>query len=68
MFAFIYLELVKKFMGDTSYHILKNGYKNFNVKYRNRIPQTSAKEDTKERLKVIKSKCIIFIFCVRQNN
>lgn len=44
MFAFIYLELVKKFMGDTSYDILKTGYKNFNVKYHNRIPQTSAKK------------------------
>ena len=44
MFAFIYLELVKKFMGESSYTILKTGYKNFNVKYRNRIPQTSAKK------------------------
>lgn len=44
MFAFIYLELVKKFMGERSYTILKTGYKNFNVKYRNRIPQTSAKK------------------------
>ena len=43
MFAFIYLELVKKFMGERSYTILKTGYKNFNVKYRNEIPQTSAK-------------------------
>lgn len=56
MFAFIYLELVKKFMGDRSYTILKTGYKNFNVKYRNRIPQTSAKKKIlRERLKVIKS-------------
>ena len=44
MFAFIYSELVKKFMGETSYTILKTGYKNFNVKYRNRIPLTSAKK------------------------
>jgi len=44
MFAFIYLEMVKKFMGECSYDILKNGYKNFNVKYRNRIPQTSARK------------------------
>jgi hypothetical protein len=44
MFAFIYLELVRKFMGESSYTILKAGYKNFNVKYRNRIPQTSAKK------------------------
>lgn len=43
MFAFIYLELVKKFIGESGYMILKTGYKNFNVKYRNRIPQTSAK-------------------------
>lgn len=44
MFAFIYLELVRKFMGERSYTILRTGYKNFNVKYRNRIPQTSAKK------------------------
>tara|TARA_B100001093_G_C26800353_1_gene1003085 strand:+ start:1279 stop:1962 length:684 start_codon:yes stop_codon:yes gene_type:complete len=44
MFAFIYLELVKKFMGDRGHLILKTGFKNFNVKYRNRIPQTSAKK------------------------
>jgi hypothetical protein len=51
MFAFIYLELVRKFMGDCSYTILKTGYKNFNVKYRNRIPQTSAKKKIlRERL------------------
>lgn len=51
MFAFIYLELVKKFMGENSYTILKTGYKNFNVKYRNRIPQTSAKKKIlRERL------------------
>tara|TARA_B100002019_G_scaffold82815_1_gene71550 strand:- start:5844 stop:6518 length:675 start_codon:yes stop_codon:yes gene_type:complete len=51
MFAFIYLELVKKFMGEGSYTILKTGYKNFNVKYRNRIPQTSAKKKIlRERL------------------
>ena len=56
MFAFIYLELVKKFMGDRSYTILKTGYKNFNVKYRNRIPQTSArKKILRERLKLIKT-------------
>ncbi len=51
MFAFIYLELVRKFMGERSYTILKTGYKNFNVKYRNRIPQTSAKKKIlRERL------------------
>ena len=51
MFAFIYLELVKKYMGDSGYMILKAGYKNFNVKYRNRIPQTSAKKKLlRERL------------------
>jgi hypothetical protein len=44
MFAFIYLELVKKYMGNREYTILKTGYKNFNVKYRNRIPQTSSKK------------------------
>lgn len=44
MFAFIYLELVKKYMGDSGYMILKTGFKNFNVKYRNRIPQSSAKK------------------------
>ena len=44
MFAFIYLELVKKYMGVESYKILKSGYKEFNVKYHNRIPQTSAKK------------------------
>jgi hypothetical protein len=42
MFAFIYLELVKKYMGDREHTILKTGYKNFNVKYHNRIPQTHA--------------------------
>ena len=57
MFAFIYLELVKKFMGESSYMILKTGYKNFNVKYHNRIPQTSAKKKIlRERLKNIASK------------
>lgn len=56
MFAFIYLELVRKFMGETSYDILKTGYKNYNVKYRNRIPQTSAKKKIlRERLKLIKT-------------
>jgi hypothetical protein len=51
MFAFIYLELVKKYMGEREYTILKTGYKNFNVKYRNRIPQTSAKKKLlRERL------------------
>ena len=44
MFAFIYSELVKKYMGDSEHTILKTGYKNFNVKYRNRIPQTSSKK------------------------
>ena len=44
MFAFIYSELVKKYMGDREHTILKTGYKNFNVKYRNRIPQTSSKK------------------------
>lgn len=42
MFAFIYLELVKKYMGDREHTILKTGYKKFNVKYHNRIPQTHA--------------------------
>ena len=42
MFAFIYLELVKKYMGSENYTILKSGYKEFNVKYHNRIPQTHA--------------------------
>ena len=56
MFAFIYLELVRKFMGESSYTILKKGYKNFNVKYRNRIPQTSAKKKIlRDRLKIIKT-------------
>ena len=56
MFAFIYLELVRKFMGESSYTILKTGYKNFNVKYRNRIPQTSAKKKIlRDRLKLIKT-------------
>ncbi len=56
MFAFIYLELVRKFMGESSYTILKTGYKNFNVKYRNRIPQTSTKKKIlRERLKLIKT-------------
>ena len=51
MFAFIYLELVKKYMGEREYTILKTGFKNFNVKYRNRIPQTSAKKKLlRERL------------------
>ena len=31
MFAFIYLELVKKYMGEREYTILKTGFKNFNV-------------------------------------
>ena len=56
MFAFIYLELVRKFMGESSYTILKTGYKNFNVKYRNRIPQTSSKKKIlRERLRLIKT-------------
>lgn len=56
MFAFIYLELVKKYMGDGGYMILKTGFKNFNVKYRNRIPQTSAKKKIlRERIKNIKT-------------
>jgi hypothetical protein len=56
MFAFIYLELVRKFMGESSYTILKTGYKNFNVKYRNRIPQTSTKKKIlRDRLKLIKT-------------
>ena len=42
MFAFIYLELVKKYMGSENHAILKSGYKEFNVKYHNRIPQTLA--------------------------
>jgi len=41
MFAFIYLELVKKYMGTSSHTILKAGFKNYNVKYHNRIAQTS---------------------------
>lgn len=41
MFAFIYLELVKKYMGDREYMILKTGFKNYNVKYHNRIRMTS---------------------------
>ena len=41
MFAFIYLELVKKYMGESSYTILKTGFKNYNVKYHNRIRMTS---------------------------
>jgi hypothetical protein len=41
MFAFIYLELVKKYMGEQSHTILKVGYKNYNVKYHNRAAQTS---------------------------
>tara|TARA_Y100001933_G_scaffold81810_2_gene83240 strand:+ start:4823 stop:5494 length:672 start_codon:yes stop_codon:yes gene_type:complete len=56
MFAFIYLELVKKYMGQREYMILKTGFKNYNVKYRNRIPQTSAKRKIlRERLANIKS-------------
>lgn len=52
MFAFIYLELVKKYMGSTSHMILKTGFKNYNVKYHNRIPQTSAKKKIlRERIK-----------------
>ena len=55
MFAFIYLELVKKYMGQREYMILKTGFKNYNVKYRNRIPQTSAKKKIlRERLANIK--------------
>tara|TARA_A100001037_G_scaffold244817_1_gene225947 strand:+ start:103494 stop:104165 length:672 start_codon:yes stop_codon:yes gene_type:complete len=51
MFAFIYLELVKKYMGDNAHRVLKAGYKNFNVKYHNRIPQTSVKKKMlRERL------------------
>ena len=56
MFAFIYLELVKKYMGQRDYTILKTGFKNYNVKYRNRIPQTSAKRKIlRERIKNIKT-------------
>jgi len=57
MFAFIYLELVKKYMSEHEYKILKNGFKKFNVKYRNRIPQTSAK---KRILRQRISKCHIY--------
>ena len=44
MFAFTYLELVKKYMGTREYTILKTGYKNFRVKYHNRIPQTPSEK------------------------
>lgn len=44
MFAYIYLQLVKKYMGERDFMVLKTGYKNFNVKYHNRIPQTSSKK------------------------
>ena len=55
MFAFIYLELVKKYMGEREYTILKTGFKNYKVKYRNRIPQTSTKKKIlRERLANIK--------------
>jgi hypothetical protein len=40
MFAFIYLELVKHYMGECEYTILKTGFKNYNVKYHNRIRMT----------------------------
>jgi hypothetical protein len=59
MFAFIYLELVKKYMGDREHMILKTGFKNFNVKYHNRIPQTSAKKKIlRERLSKIKNEVV----------
>ena len=57
MFAFIYLELVKKYMSEHEHKILKNGFKKFNVKYRNRIPQTSFK---KRILRQRISKCNIY--------
>ena len=41
MFAFIYLQLVKKYMGDREHIILKTGFKNYNVKYHNRLHMTS---------------------------
>ena len=59
MFAFIYLELVRKFMGERSYTIL---YKNFNVKYRNRITNFCEKENTKRKTCHKPSKLIRFIF------
>ena len=36
MFAFIYLELVKKFIGKKEYELLKKSYKEHGVKYRKR--------------------------------
>ena len=57
MFAFIYLELVKKYMSERNYTVLKAGFKNFNVKYRNRIPQSSSKKRIlRERLAENKQK------------
>lgn len=59
MFAFIYLELVKKYMGEREHMILKVGFKNYNVKYRNRIPQSSAKKKIlRERLSKIKNEVV----------
>lgn len=62
MFAFIYLELVKKYMGEGNYTILKTGFKNFNVKYRNRIPQTSAKK------KILRERINKHIISCNKNN
>lgn len=47
MFSFIYLQLVKKYMGETSYTILKTGFKNYNVKYHNRTYMTNIKRKLK---------------------
>ena len=58
MFAFIYLELVKKYMGERSHTILKTGFKNYNVKYHNRIAQTSIRRKLqREQLVRNLSKC-----------
>jgi hypothetical protein len=46
-------------MGDREHMILKTGFKNFNVKYHDRIPQTSAKKKIlRERLSKIKNEVV----------
>jgi hypothetical protein len=44
MFSFIYLELVKKFVGKKEYDLLKKSYKEHGVKYQKRRMLTSSQK------------------------
>jgi hypothetical protein len=44
MFAFIYLELVKKFIGKKEHDLLKESYKEHGVKYQKRRLLTSSQK------------------------